>query len=215
MNDIDENLIQRCIDNELSAEERRALLSRLDETPGGWKSLACGFIEDQLFADAAINEAQQPASATTLTSPVPTPARHWFSHPVTSLILSVSVAFLAGVLVHSEHAASESMNVADSDRSAAGRSDAATSTVSRSESPSPDSDIKVRLVGDGEQSQELPFFEADDYPSKSGQAWERIAEYIEERKNGGKRRSRMIMLKIGGQTYIIPVEEFETTSPFQ
>lgn len=43
----DELLIQRCIDDELTPEQTRQLLSRLDQLTDGWKSLACGFIEDR------------------------------------------------------------------------------------------------------------------------------------------------------------------------
>ena len=211
MNEIDETLIQRCIDNELSAGERRQLLTRLDAVSDGWKSLACGFIEEQLFADAVISET--PAIVPTTTN-APTASRHWFGHPVTSLVLSIGVAFLAGVLVHGEFGGASAVSIAEKDQPG-GESGGNVTTVSRPDNGEPDSNIKVRLVGDGIESQVLPFYEADDYTDESDRAWKCVSEYIEERRNGQNRRTQMIVLKIGGQTYIIPVEELETTSPFQ
>ncbi len=48
----DELQIQRCLDNELSPEETRRLLLRLNELPDGWKTLACGFLEERAFSHA-------------------------------------------------------------------------------------------------------------------------------------------------------------------
>ncbi len=98
MNEADDILIQRCIDNELSASERRELLSKLDAMPGGWKSLACGFVEDQLFAVAATGDSAPVGTSAGAIKPMPQKG-HWFNHTLTSLVLSVCVAFLAGILI--------------------------------------------------------------------------------------------------------------------
>ena len=47
INQHDELLIQRCVDDELSPPETRALLQRLDRLDGGWKKLACELLEDR------------------------------------------------------------------------------------------------------------------------------------------------------------------------
>lgn len=43
----DELLIQRCLDDELSGEETRALMYRLNQLNDGWKLLACGFLQER------------------------------------------------------------------------------------------------------------------------------------------------------------------------
>lgn len=52
ISEFDERLIQRCLDDELTSKETRQLLSRLDSVPDGWKTLACGFVEERLFKKA-------------------------------------------------------------------------------------------------------------------------------------------------------------------
>lgn len=100
---IDERLIQRCVDNELSAAERSELLRQLEHDSAGWQLLACTYMEEQLFAAAVVasenHEARQfaHAAATPTTRP-----RHWFYHPLMSVALSACVAFLLGVLISRE-----------------------------------------------------------------------------------------------------------------
>ena len=48
----DELLIQRCLDNELSTTATRQLMTRLDAIDDGWKTLACGFLEERLYKQA-------------------------------------------------------------------------------------------------------------------------------------------------------------------
>ena len=97
----DEILIQRCIDNELSVAERRQLIDRMDTTGDGWKTLACGFMEDQAFGNAIAGELCEAP----LVRRKPDEARssvrssHWFHHPMTSVVLVAGIAFVLGVLV--------------------------------------------------------------------------------------------------------------------
>lgn len=118
----DELLIQRCVDDELSPPETRALLTRLDGLTDGWKSLACGLLEDRnltrvLGAGRADEErslvaSQQASSGRNRQQSAPasgaTPAarvavgtrlRGWWSHPVTSLSLCAAIAFVGGMLI--------------------------------------------------------------------------------------------------------------------
>ncbi|MBL8811324.1 MAG: hypothetical protein JNM43_14200 [Planctomycetaceae bacterium] len=122
----DELLIQRCVDDELSSSETQALLKRLDQLDGGWKTLACGLLEDRglrkmlspqsVAASATLNpvtassslvqNVQNSVPASTAT-PMPRVSgerarevvRHWWSHPVTSLTLCAAIAFVGGMLI--------------------------------------------------------------------------------------------------------------------
>ena len=116
INQHDELLIQRCVDDELSPPETRALLQRLDRLDGGWKKLACELLEDRglsktfrsTFAQTAavVTEAlQKPVLPPMLNRPLVVPAaarsalRNWWSHPVTSLTLCAAIAFVGGMLI--------------------------------------------------------------------------------------------------------------------
>lgn len=47
MRESDELKIQKCVDNELSSQETSELLRRLDSLTDGWKTLACGLLEER------------------------------------------------------------------------------------------------------------------------------------------------------------------------
>src|SRR5262245_31691950 len=49
----DEALIDLLVDGELGEEERRELLRRLDEVPGGWRRCAFSFLEAQVWRESA------------------------------------------------------------------------------------------------------------------------------------------------------------------
>ena len=115
-NENDELLIQRCVDNELTPAETRQLLRRLDCLDGGWKQLAFGFLEDRCLhaafaqplptkADVGLEEQGAPRALHAKQLPsIPgsrrSTVRHWWSHPVTSLVLSTAIAFVGGLLIH-------------------------------------------------------------------------------------------------------------------
>jgi len=107
----DEMLIQRCVDEELSWEEIRSLLSRLDAIDNGWKSLACGLLEDRRlrrslrFAENAAPSVVPDVSSLSDRPVVSTESsarrnvQHWWSHPLTSMALCAAIAFVGGVLI--------------------------------------------------------------------------------------------------------------------
>ena len=64
MRESDELRIQKCVDNELSSQETSQLLRRLDSLTDGWKTLACGLLEDRRIRSAL------PASKLVTSSPV-------------------------------------------------------------------------------------------------------------------------------------------------
>ncbi len=107
-----ELLIQRCVDGELSPAETRSLLLGLDAIEGGWKSLACGLLEDRqlrmfsktpdLFRKAPDQPSGPNAAVPTVAKPpraTDRVVRHWWSHPVTSLSLCAAIAFVGGLLI--------------------------------------------------------------------------------------------------------------------
>ena len=117
INESDELLIQRCVDDELSPPETRALLQRLDRLDCGWKKLACELLEDRGMSKT-FRSSYLPASVSTYgaktAGPVELPTvkrssvvlpaarhalRHWWSHPVTSLTLCAAIAFVGGMLI--------------------------------------------------------------------------------------------------------------------
>ena len=115
---VSERLIQRCVDNELTADERGELLRQLEDAPDGWKTLACTYMEEQLFAAAVVEPDQQAAAR--LSSALVQPAagrRHWFNHPLTSAALIIFVAFLTGMLISRGRTPDGDSRVASADSS--------------------------------------------------------------------------------------------------
>jgi hypothetical protein len=124
----DELLIQRCLDNELSSEDKRAFLNRLDQLRDGWKTLACGLLSERSISQTLRIPAGRGDSSPTMdlqgsenSSSQPKLNPHnrrsspnevmstkasltqrmpqWWSHPLTSLALCAAIAFVAGTLV--------------------------------------------------------------------------------------------------------------------
>lgn len=111
INERDERLIQKCVDEELSSEETRALLKRLDSLDNGWKFLACGLLEDRnLRRSLRLSDADAVASLPPVVPPrnlrpvgaaatARSNVRHWWSHPMTSMALCAAIAFVGGILI--------------------------------------------------------------------------------------------------------------------
>lgn len=125
-----ELLIQRCVDNELSPGDTRQLLRQLDSFTDGWKSLACGLLEDRQLRQSLGPANQSAAMQSVLTfEPAPKPSsaavrsvsvspqisilhrqppatrlRSLWNHPVTSLSLCAAIAFVGGMLVSRDSA---------------------------------------------------------------------------------------------------------------
>lgn len=56
MNEHDELMIQRCLDDELSVHDTRLLMSRLNQVSDGWKTLACGFLQERSIARGVLGQ---------------------------------------------------------------------------------------------------------------------------------------------------------------
>jgi hypothetical protein len=112
----DELLIQRCVDNELSTDDRRTFLRRLDDIPDGWKTLACGLLTERSVA-AAVHNAGHPGMNTSPTTPLVVSGskqvipratsgtdssafRRIWSHPVTSLALCAAIVVAASGIMN-------------------------------------------------------------------------------------------------------------------
>jgi hypothetical protein len=82
MRESDELKIQKCVDNELSSQETSELLQRLDSLTDGWKTLACGLLEDRRIR--SVLPSSKSATAKPLMTPpvIMQPAK--FSSPMTS-----------------------------------------------------------------------------------------------------------------------------------
>lgn len=207
----DEVLIQRCVDDEASADERREIMQRFDERPEGWKLLACSFLEEQLFARAT----KQECASVVPSRPVPAGEQkkvHWFHHPVTSLALSVCVAFMAGLLVRGEWRGAANVPVAESSAGSSPQDSAAATTPDESSASSPTanlvSDYKVRLMENGQPTGELPVYSLKDYAQRSQEHW-RNSDRFGTDAMGRKPKVRTIWLSApDGHIYVIPVEEF-------
>ena len=100
---IDPDSLQRLIDGELSSDEIRALFEVADQHPSWWRTIACAFTEDKLFAkqfesltepvDLKQTQSTKPAKATTRESK---PAANRISL-VKQLAIAASLA-VAGLL---------------------------------------------------------------------------------------------------------------------
>ncbi|APZ92720.1 anti-sigma factor family protein [Fuerstiella marisgermanici] len=232
--DRNEILIQRCVDNELSAAERRELMQQLDSCDEGWKELACAFMEDRMFANAIRDE----PTATVVPPASLTPQKqkpHWFHHPMMSLILSASVAFLGGVLISQEMRPDAAGQVAGSglaSRNAAGqRSEPAGVDAAIVSRPSNNLESVTAAVSNrphnvgsnrgshkgykavvqpyGMPPQEMPVYDASEYATGSADFWQAVSRHDQARQNNSPTpRIRYLRLKgADGETYVFPVQE--------
>ena len=70
MRQSDELNIQKCVDHELSAKDTSDLLRRLDSITDGWKTLACGLLEDRRIRSILTKE-QNAATSRAWSQPIP------------------------------------------------------------------------------------------------------------------------------------------------
>jgi hypothetical protein len=102
---IDDSFLDRLVDGELDASERRSLLIALDETPDGWRRCAVAFLEAQAWrGDLRGTLTRSP----TTTRPAEGAAfgrrslwRRW--RPASAIAAALLLAFAAGWLLRPEH----------------------------------------------------------------------------------------------------------------
>lgn len=220
LNERDEILIQRCVDDEATAEERREVVERFAENPDGWKSLACAFMEEQLFAGAVLNDEVRAAKVAGR-QPAPVSDRHWFHHPMMSLALSVCVAFMAGLLVRGQVSDNRPVHAPLADTSVedistlASRAGGLGGSVAVPDAAAgfvaDDGAYKVRLMENGQPSGELPVYSLKDYVRQASDLWQSSEQFGSGSPNERPYRVRTIWLSApDGRIYIIPVEEYSS-----
>ncbi|MCP4169252.1 MAG: hypothetical protein GY758_00585 [Fuerstiella sp.] len=219
MTEHDERLLQRCIDGEISAEQRAELIRQLDAAPERWKALACSYMEDQLIAGgirhsvAAVQEPREPQLLRRNEKP------HWFHHPLMSVALSACVAFLGGVLISREISSGGNAGAGNVVSGASsGNSVADPGTVAADLVSEPD--YSLRLEADGTISRELPVF---DDATRFMSEFERYRQQMKESLRDDHRvldsrgsRIQLIQLRMDdGRTVVIPFEETQISPRLQ
>jgi len=84
-------------DGELDATERRALLSRLDDEPGGWRRCALAFLESQAWQEDLGSMLHKPSARPPAQA---VPRRSWFGGRGTTL-LAMAASFLVAMYLGS------------------------------------------------------------------------------------------------------------------
>jgi anti-sigma factor RsiW len=97
---LDELTLQRCIDGELSEAEQQALLRQLERNPAGWREVALGFMEHQLWSVAGHDWVHEPA-APQVSPREATPARThagWLRNTalMASTLLAIGLGYVGG-----------------------------------------------------------------------------------------------------------------------
>ena len=215
MTDHDELLLQRCVDGEISAEQRAELIQRLDANPDRWKVLACSFMEDQLVASGVAHSvANGRADSPDPQLPRKKEKPHWFHHPLMSVTLSVCVAFLGGVLVSREMSTgvgSQQANVTP-----AASTPAASTQASQSDKHdvpaalvAAQPDYHMRLEADGESTRDLPVYsDATRFASEYGRFLQQLQDDARLLDSNPDSRIQWIQLRLDdGRTIMIPFEE--------
>ena len=215
----DEILIQRCVDNECTAEERRQLIARLDELPDGWKSLACTYMEEQLFAAACIADSRAGAAAVVTAEPPALPKPHWFHRPAVSMVLTACVMFLIGVLVSGglgDRTNNEIASPSDARPLIQPNEEAIVNSVPARSAPA----YQVQYEADGASSRTFPVY---------NDVSEFLSEYQQFQNADfgslpvGQHSASRIPVEIrllrfpadDGHSYVIPVQEFQISPRFQ
>lgn len=219
-NDVDELLIQRCVDNEITAVERELLLQQLETAPDGWKELACTYMEEQLFAAAVVDPDQKIATRLSgNTAPAPAPGRRWLQHPLTSVALSACVAFMLGLLISGRSPELPVPELAEAPRDSA--ADTSPNNVIASSGPLTDSPpaYRVQLESDGDTLRDVPVF---DDPSRYVTEYEAVQQRFLHSLGGDVPRGdaspqiRFIRLPLqDGRVIVVPVESFRLGPQFQ
>jgi hypothetical protein len=150
---VNELEIQRCVDGELSDDQQRALLTRLEGTPDGWRLLALAFVEYQVWGEGcrAVVGAIPAQTSLCARGPVRSTAR-WLA-AAAAVVIAVGVGFTAG-----QRWGSGPMGPL-----VAGAG-AATGDSARAERPAPEPVMNLEFVRDGDSTPEMtiPVFDRQD-----------------------------------------------------
>jgi hypothetical protein len=108
LNQHDRRMFDRLVDGELSADERRRLLTSLDDRPEGWRQCALAFLEAQAWRTELSQAAQETAStpaALTLRGEVAATTHRTGRYAARWLVIAAAlvVAFGLGVFWPADH----------------------------------------------------------------------------------------------------------------
>jgi hypothetical protein len=96
---LNERLLQRCVDGEMSESEQQEFLRSLDRSPSGWRDLALAYVEQQLWSQAGRAWVDEPEPVAALDSVTPpNRAASWLRSTVlvASSLLAVGLGYLGG-----------------------------------------------------------------------------------------------------------------------
>ena len=179
---VDPRELDLLVDGELSEAPRRALLRRLDQTPGGWRQCALAFLEAQSWR-AGLGSLggeltrDEDAPARIARRRPPSPARRWTTvlAVAAGLLIALGIGLLAGdMLRESRRGGAGGGNIASTDGGSAFAPegpDDRKATPGRTEVPSdarpgPWRTVRVTVPGrQGESSQtlEVPCLESEQF----------------------------------------------------
>lgn len=191
---LDELTLQRCIDGELSEAEQQALLRQLERNPAGWREVALGFMEHQLWSTAGHDWVHEPA-APQVSPREATPARTyagWLRNTalMASTLLAIGLGYVGGhrsfwSRPSGTPSSGTEMALAPSIPTHSGglASTQQAVPVSHSDRHPPTSMMQVRLSSNGHESEpiSLPVYDTADLPNLSD--WPRLRLSEEERQH--------------------------------
>jgi hypothetical protein len=193
---LDELTLQRCVDGELSEVEQQELLRQLERNPAGWREVALGFIEHQLWTTAGHDWIHDPVPPQ-VAPPVPeSPPRRvwgaWLRNTAlaASTLLAIGLGYVGGSRSFwSRPSGSPSAGVEiATGPSIPSHSNGLISTqgaepVSHNNHQPPRPMMQVQLTSDGSGSEpiSLPVYDATDLPEFGDWMTPRLS--VEERRH--------------------------------
>jgi hypothetical protein len=197
---LNERLLQRCVDGEMSETEQQEFLRSLDRTPSGWRDLALAYVEQQLWTQAGRAWIDEPEPVPALDSVTP-PGRaaSWLRSTVlvASSLLAVGLGYLGGTYWRPGSMSSSDLAVTTSPEPgllAVGPT-AQISPVSPSGTPV----VQVAVPGQSGQAVALPVYDVEDLVP----AWSDPA-FTSDQQN---LRDRGIRLDSRPKYYTVPVDD--------
>jgi anti-sigma factor RsiW len=213
----DDILLDRLVDGELSADERRRLLASLEDRPDGWRRCALAFLEAQAWREQlgrVVSESPATEKPTPAPADRPTRRRYLVSFP--ALAASLLVAFGLGVAVR-QSVLSPRLPGPNPRAQIAANDTRDTRSAASAEPVKPDSDVVTLWVRDQAtgraQPVRVPLVDARTLDSQLGLEFQpALPAYVRDelRAEGydvqSKRRYAPLRID-GGRSMVVPVED--------
>jgi hypothetical protein len=193
--------LDRLVDGELSGDQRRSLLTSLDDIPNGWRRCALAFLEAQTWREAAADSFSPPA--TSLARPVTSTRPTWHRSLLTWLAMAASflLAFALGLALREWPA--RFFLPAGSNNQIASQGNA--SRLPNEASPAP-----TTLEGESNERVEtvwLPLAEEEDFSDNSPT---QLARKLEALGHQVQRRQELWPIELGqGQRWVLPIDRLD------